>query len=95
MRRCDELIRARQHKTQLLRAVAMRLDLDCGTLHRPRPAPLGLSDYSAACSERGMGAPSSEPVQGFGSDMRVPAQHLPILVAGDQRDLFDGEARLE
>mgnify|MGYP000333096008 CR=1 FL=1 len=27
--------------------------------------------------------------------MRVPAQHLPILVAGDQRDLFDRESGLE
>ena len=27
--------------------------------------------------------------------MRVPAQHFPILVAGDQRDLFDREAGLE
>lgn len=27
--------------------------------------------------------------------MRVAAQHLPVLVAGDQRHLFDGEARFE
>ena len=27
--------------------------------------------------------------------VRVAPQHLPVLVAGDQRHLFDGEARLE
>ena len=34
-------------------------------------------------------------MQRFRADKRVPAQHFPILVAGDQRDLLDGEAGLE
>lgn len=34
-------------------------------------------------------------MQGFGPDMRVAAQHLPVLVASDEGDLFYGEARLE
>jgi hypothetical protein len=41
MRRRDRLIRARQDQPKLLRVVSMRLDPDRGTLHRPRPAPLG------------------------------------------------------
>jgi len=31
-------------------------------------------------------------MQRFRPDMRVAAQHLPILMAGNSRDLFDGEA---
>ena len=34
-------------------------------------------------------------MQGFRPDMRVAAQHLPVLVAGDEGNLFDGEARLK
>ena len=31
-------------------------------------------------------------MQSFGPDMRVAARHLPVLVTGDEGDLFDGKA---
>lgn len=34
-------------------------------------------------------------VQRLGLEVSVPAEHLPVRVAGDERDLLDGEARLE
>ncbi len=34
-------------------------------------------------------------MQGFGPDMRIAAQHLPVHVAGDESDLSDGEAHLK
>jgi hypothetical protein len=34
-------------------------------------------------------------VQRFRTEVRVAPQHLPVLVAGDQRDLLDFEPRLE
>lgn len=33
--------------------------------------------------------------QALRPQLRVTLQHLPVLVAGDERDLFDGEACLE
>jgi hypothetical protein len=56
---------------------------------------LTLGSLGCAGLERGRGARRGEPVQRFRADMRVPAQHLPILVAGDQPDLFDRESGLE
>jgi hypothetical protein len=34
-------------------------------------------------------------MKGFRTKVGVPSEHLPVLVAGDQRDLVDLEARLE
>lgn len=34
-------------------------------------------------------------MEGFGPDMHLAAQHLPVLVNGDEGDLFDGKARFE
>ena len=38
---------------------------------------------------------SRENVQLLGPKMRISPEHLPVLVAGDERDMFDREAGLE
>jgi hypothetical protein len=34
-------------------------------------------------------------VESLGLEMRIPAQHLPVFVPGDERNVFDREACFE
>jgi len=38
---------------------------------------------------------SRKDVELLGPEMRIPPEHLPVLVARDERDMFDREAGLE
>src|SRR6056297_3752781 len=79
----------------LPRQAAGSLSLDLQTRHGPNGSPLTLGSLRCEIPQRGGAARCGQPVKRLWADMGVAAQHLPVLVAGDQRDLLDGEAGLE